>query len=276
MATFDIGYAELRLFDSLPFGKHVVDFEGQNDSTYPQNWPAKEKLAISMVLLLYSLTAMSAHAASWTALERLNDINLTSGTIIPVFGSVCGTLLCTQLSDLYGRRIAIISATLGFGVSSVVVAIPINPQTLAVARYFVATFGCAPLTLVPAVFADMFSGHLRGFNVACHTMLMILSSFAGYYLAESSLRRARFALLAGLVSFFICTLAIIFKKESHSPIVLIFKAAELRRQTHDWRIHVRQARYGRDSETLPSQDICLAFRMLFHEPLIMLATTTMS
>ena len=77
------------------------------------------------------------------------------------------------MSELYGRRVPLIIAAFGFGVFNVAVGASKDYQTLVISRFFAGLFGSCPLTIVAAVFADMFNNEIRGVAVACFSATII-------------------------------------------------------------------------------------------------------
>lgn len=66
------------------------------------------------------------------------------------------------LSELYGRRLPIIIAMFGFSVFNAGVATAKDLQTIFICRFFAGLFGSSPLSIVAAIFADIFDNAHRG------------------------------------------------------------------------------------------------------------------
>lgn len=69
-------------------------------------------------------------------------------------------------------------------------------------------------------------------------------------------------------SCFICI--VFFVHETYPPVILIEKAAGLRRRTKNWAIHAKQEEIEVDLKELLSKNISRPIRMLVTEPILML------
>jgi DHA1 family multidrug resistance protein-like MFS transporter len=58
--------------------------------------------------------------------------------------------------------------------------------------------------------------------------------------------------------------------ETYPPVILIEKAAELRRRTKNWGIHARQEEIEVDFRELVERNFSRPLRMLFTEPIVLL------
>jgi DHA1 family multidrug resistance protein-like MFS transporter len=67
---------------------------------------------------------------------------------------------------LKGRRLPVIIASLGFGIFMIAVAVSKDIQTLLICRFFAGLFGSCALTIVPAIFSDIFNNETRGMAIA--------------------------------------------------------------------------------------------------------------
>lgn len=73
----------------------------------------------------------------------------------------------------------------------------------------------------------------------------------------------------GFTAFF---LDLIFLEETYPPIILVSKAAELRRRTKNWGIHAKQEEIEIDFRELVTKNFSRPARLLFTEPLIALVS----
>lgn len=142
--------------------EYVVDFDDAHDPDHPQNWPLKRKLWITAILVFDSLAATlasSIYSPASTAVEmhfHIGRETATLGTSLFVLGYALGPVCWAPLSELYGRRMPIITAAFGFAVFQIAVAVAKDTQTLMICRFFAGWMGACTLTVCPAVFADMY------------------------------------------------------------------------------------------------------------------------
>ncbi|KXL51040.1 MAG: hypothetical protein FE78DRAFT_136640 [Acidomyces sp. 'richmondensis'] len=266
--------------------EYVVEFNGYDDPTHAQNWPLKTKLIISSILILDALAATMASSIFSPTLQSVESHFhigrevVTLGTSLFVAGYALGPIVFAPMSELYGRRLPIIVAGFGFGIFNIAVAVSKDVQTLMISRFFAGFFGSSPLTVVAAVFSDIWSNELRGVSVAAFSATVFCGPFTGPFIGgfitKSYLGWRWTAYIPAFMGFAACILAIFFQKESYGPVILVEKASELRRKTRNWGIHAKQEEVEVDLRELLSKNISRPLRILFTEPIVLLITIYMS
>jgi len=266
--------------------EYVVEFDGVDDPLHAQNWPMKKKLGIGAILAFDALAATMGSsifsAATGPVSRQFGVANVvgTLGTSLFVFGYAFGPLLWAPWSELYGRKPPIVIAAFGFSIFSIAVAVAKDLQTVMICRFFAGLFGSSPLAIVAAVFADMFDNKMRGLAVAVFsaTVFMgpLLAPFIGGFIVESSLGWRWTEYISSFMGFIAFGLLFFFMEETYPPVVLINKAAELRRRTKNWGIHAKQEEIEVDFKELIVRNISRPMRILFTEPIVLLITIYMS
>ena len=157
----------------------LVDFEGPDDPYHPLNWVTHKKASTTM---LYGLVTMSATWASSSysagTLQVAKEFHVstqvaTLGTTLFLFGFGVGPLLWAPLSEVYGRRIAVlvpvfIAICFSFGSATAK-----DFQTLMLTRFFGAFFASAPVTNTGGVLGDLYSPAWRGIAMAGYSMAVV-------------------------------------------------------------------------------------------------------
>lgn len=82
--------------------------------------------------------------------------------------------------------------------------------------------------------------------------------------------------LVGIMGALAFVLDLFFLEESYPPMVLVQKAAELRRQTKNWGIHAKQEEIEVDFRQLIEKNFSRPLRMLVSEPIILLLSIYMA
>lgn len=82
--------------------------------------------------------------------------------------------------------------------------------------------------------------------------------------------------IPALMGFAAAALALIYQQETYPPVVLVEKAARLRRATHNWGIHAKQEEVEIDIRDLVIKNVGRPIRILFTEPIVFLITLYMS
>lgn len=157
----------------------IVDFDGPDDPYRPLNWPTKKKVITTM---LYGLTTMSATWASSAYSAGTEQVMrefhvgtavATLGTTLFLFGFGVGPLLWAPLSEVYGRRVAVLTPMFVAICFSFASATAKDFQTLMLTRFFGAFFASAPVTNTGGVLGDLFSPAWRGIAMAGYAMAVV-------------------------------------------------------------------------------------------------------
>jgi MFS transporter, DHA1 family, multidrug resistance protein len=149
-----------------------------------------------------------------------------------------------------------------------------------ISRFFAGAFGAAPLTIVAAVFADMFNNEVRGVAVAMFSATIMggpfMGPFIGGFITKSSIGWRWTAYIPAILGFATSILSFFFQEESYGPVILVNKASELRRLTRNWGIHAKQEEIEVDIQELLKKNLSRPLRILFTEPIVLLITIYMS
>lgn len=266
--------------------EYVVEFSGHDDPTHPQNWTMKRKMTIFALLVFNSLTATFASAvfspAGTTVGTRfgVNQPTVTLGTSLFVLGYAVGPLFWAPLSELYGRRLPVISASTGFGIFMIAVAVAKDIQTILICRFFAGLFGSCALTIVPAIFSDIFNNETRGLAIAAFSASVfngpLCGPFIGGFIVKSYLGWRWTQYIPAFMAFSCAIGALFLLDESYPPIILVSKASELRRLTRNWGIHAKQEEVEVDLKELVTKNVSRPLRILFQEPIVLLVSIYVS
>ena len=130
----------------------IVTFDGPDDPYKPLNWSFKKKV---ITTTLYGFTTMGATWASAVyspgIIQISHDFHVgtevsTLGLSFLLFGFGIGPMLWAPLSEVYGRKIAVllpyfVAAIFAFGTATAK-----DIQTVLITRFFAGFFGSAPVT----------------------------------------------------------------------------------------------------------------------------------
>ncbi|KAL7823517.1 major facilitator superfamily domain-containing protein [Trichoderma gracile] len=266
--------------------EYVVEFDGPDDPLHAQNWPIRKKLLTSAMLayttVTTSFTSSIFSAATGTVAQKF-DVGLEVGilgTSFYVLGFAFGPSLWAPLSELKGRRLPIVLSIFGFSLFTIATATAKDIQTILICRFFAGFFGACPLAVVAAVFSDMFDNRTRGTAIAIFSMTVftgpMLAPFIGGFIVDSHLGWRWTEYVAAIMGFVALFLDMFFLSESYPPVILVSKAAELRRRTKNWGIHAKQEEIEIDFRELVSKNFSRPLRLLFTEPIILLLSIYMS
>jgi len=266
--------------------EYVVEFDGPDDPLHAQNWPMKKKILTAVMLgyttLVSAFTSSIFSTATRTVAAQYHvstEVGLL-GLSFYVLGFALGPLFWAPLSELRGRRLPIVISMFGFSIFQVAVAAGKDLQTILLCRLWGGIFGACPLAVVAAVFSDMFDNRTRGLAITVFSMTVftgpLLAPFIGGFIVESYLGWRWTEWLVAIMGFAAFFLDLVFLEETYPPVILISKAAELRRRTKNWGIHARQEEIELDFSELISKNFSRPMRLLVTEPIVLLLSIYMA
>ena len=266
--------------------EYVVEFDGPNDPLHAQNWPMRKKVLTAAMLGYTTLTsAFTSSIFSSSTMIVAAQYNVGTevgllGTTFYVLGFAFGPSLWAPLSELQGRRLPIILAMFGFSVFTIGCATGKDIQTILICRFFSGFFGACPLAVVAAVFSDMFDNKMRGIAVTLFSIAVftgpLLAPFIGGYIVTSHLGWRWTEYLPAIMGLVAFILDFLFLQETYPPVILVAKAADLRRRTKNWGIHAKQEEIEVDLKELIQKNFTRPLRLLFTEPIILMISIYMS
>jgi multidrug resistance protein len=227
----------------------IVTFDGPDDPYNPLNWATKKKVITTM---LYGFTTMGATWASSVYSPGIVQISQefhvgtevsTLGLTLLLLGFGVGPLLWAPLSEIYGRKVAVlipyfIAAIFSFGTATAK-----DIQTVLITRFFAGFFGSAPVTNTGGVLGDIWPAEKRGLAMVGYAMAVVggpaLGPIVGGAIVQSYLRWRWTEYITGILMLFILTMDVIFLDESYPPVLLVYKARRLRHETGNWALHAK-------------------------------------
>ncbi|OAA67187.1 major facilitator superfamily transporter multidrug resistance [Niveomyces insectorum RCEF 264] len=266
--------------------RYVVEFDGVDDPLHAQNWPIKKKLYTGAMLGFTTMTSaftssIFSAATPFVAAEFgvSQEVGVLGVTFF-VLGFAFGPTLWAPLSELKGRRLPLHIAMFGFSVFCIGCATGKDLQTVLICRFFAGFFGACPLAVVAAVFSDMFGNRTRGIAITLFSMAVfcgpLLGPFIGGFICTSYLGWRWTMYLTGIMGFACFSANLFFFEETYPPAILVGKASDLRRITHNWGIHARQEEIEVDFKELINKNFSRPMRLLFLEPIVTLLSIYMA
>ncbi|KAI4105675.1 MAG: hypothetical protein L6R37_002574 [Teloschistes peruensis] len=227
----------------------LVDFDGPDDPYRPINWPFRKKLVTT---ILYGFTTMGSTWASSVYSPAIQPISqqFHVGTEVSLLGlSVLlvgfglGPLIWAPLSEVYGRKPAVLAPYFLAAVFSFGTATAKDIQTIIITRFFAGFFGSAPVTNTGGVLGDIWTPEVRGTAIVGYAFAVVggpvLGPIAGGAIVQSYLRWRWTEYLTGIMMMFILVLDVLILDESYPPRLLVFKARRLRILTGNWALHAK-------------------------------------
>ena len=259
--------------------EYVMEFAGPDDPLHPQNWSTSKKVATAMMLAYTTFNATFTSSIYSTANSvispqfHVSDEVGTLGLSLYVLGFATGPILWAPFSELSGRRLPVLISMFGFTLFQFAVATAKDLQTIMLCRFFGGFFGACPIAVVAAVFSDIFDNRIRGLAITLFTMTVftgpLFASTVGGFIVQSSLGWRWTEYLTGIMGASAFLVDLFFMQETYPPVVLIQKAAELRRHTKNWGIHAKQEEIEVDFGELLQKNFSRPLKILFTEPIVL-------
>ncbi|EAW07800.1 MFS transporter [Aspergillus clavatus NRRL 1] len=251
----------------------IVDFDGPDDPYRPLNWCFKKK---AITTVLYGLTTMGATWASSIYSTGTRQISQQFGvgeevgilgTALLLFGFGVGPLVWAPLSEVYGRKFAVlipyfIAAIFSFGTATAK-----DIQTIMITRFFTGFFGSAPITNTGGVLGDIWSPEQRGAAIVGYALAVVggpvLGPIVGGAISQSYLGWRWTQYITGIMMMFFLTLDILYIDESYPPVLLVYKARRLRFESGNWALHARHEEWDVSLKELGNKYLVRPFQLLF-------------
>ncbi|KAM0814975.1 putative Major facilitator superfamily domain-containing protein [Seiridium cardinale] len=265
---------------------YVVEFDGPDDPYHAQNWTTNRKILTSAMLGYTTMTSAftsSIFSAATTYVAAEFGVSSEVGILgvsLYVLGFATGPTFWAPLSELKGRRLPIVVSMFGFSVFTIACATAKDLQTLLICRFFAGFFGACPLAVVAAVFSDMYNNATRGAAITIFSMAVftgpLLAPFVGGYIVRSYLGWRWTMYITSIMGWVAFALDLLFLRETYPPVILIEKAAEIRRRTQNWGVHAKQEEIEVDFMELIQKNFTRPMRLLFLEPIVTLLSVYMA
>lgn len=228
----------------------LVDFDGPDDPYRPINWPTHKKISTT---LLYGLVTMTASWASSSysagtdqvaAEFKVSTEVATLGTTLFLLGFGLGPLLWAPLSEVYGRRPAVLTPMFVALCFSFGTATAKDLQTVMITRFFGAFFASAPVTNTGGVLGDLFSPQYRGIAMAGYALAVVGGPTVGPIVSAAVVQVSYLGwrwteYLTGILQAFVLLNGVIFIDETYPQALLVKKALRLRHETGNWALHAQ-------------------------------------
>ncbi|CEN60690.1 Putative Synaptic vesicle transporter SVOP and related transporters [Aspergillus calidoustus] len=263
----------------------VVEFDGANDPLHPYNWTLLRRIFL-VCILSYSTFANSFTSAVFSAAigSVSEEFNIgreaaSLGVTLFVLGFAAGPIAWAPMSEIIGRRLPVCIGIFGCGIFTIACATAKDVQTIMISRFFAGLFAASPISIVPAVFADLFSTAQRGVVMSIFCMAVFVGPFAAPFVGgfiAMTLGWRWIMYISAIMVFLGFVLVVCWMDETYAPVILVHKAAVLRRQTHNWGIHAKQDEVEVTFVELLRNNFTRPLKMLVTEPILLLVSLYIS
>ncbi|KAJ5189025.1 Major facilitator superfamily [Penicillium cf. griseofulvum] len=265
---------------------YVVEFDGADDPLHPYNWSTFRRIMLVCILCYGTFAGSFTSAVFSAAISGFSKEFNTStevgslGVTLYVLGFAAGPTIWAPGSELIGRRWPLSLGLFGCAIFTIACAVAKDIQTIMICRFFAGLCSASPISVVPAVFADLFNNTQRGVVMSIFCMAVFIGPFSapfvGGFIAMSDLGWRWTMYISAIMVFVGFVLILVFLEETYAPVILVRKAATLRRQTRNWGIHAKQDEVEVDVKELLRNNFARPIMMLITEPILLLVSLYIS
>lgn len=164
-------------------------------------------------------------------------------TSLYILGFACGPLILAPVSELWGRRVSLIPASICLGVFSLGTALSKNAQSVFLTVFFAGVFGSAPVACVSASLGDIYTQNYRGIAVTFYAAAVCggptLGSVIGSAITQSYLGWRWTEYIEAIWVFASVAVNVFCLPESYEPVLLARKTKQPRKSGNPtaWHSH---------------------------------------
>lgn len=263
---------------------YIVSFEGKDDPLFPHNWPMARRVKICFAAA-FSALALSLGSAMFTmGLTEIEEtfgvgqVVATLGTSLYVFGFASGPIVWGPLSELYGRKTALLPSCFGYVCFIFGCATAKDLQTVMICRFFAGFIGSAAFVVSPAAMADLFGPAVRGTAMSLFAAVvfggpMLGPIMSGFIVKNPHLNWRWTQYINGIFAAVALIVIIFLFEETSHKLILSEKAENLRRRTGNWGIQAPGDEVSLSFKEILQNNIARPLKMLVLEPIILMITT---
>lgn len=257
----------------------LVQFDGPQDASNPQNWPTKKKWVVTSVLSITGFNRIMVSTIMAPALPDIAaDLNMNETTSVMalsvyLLATAFGPLLIGPLSEIYGRKPVLHGTNIWFLIWNIVCGFA-NSKSILIAARLLAGFGASAIyTLGGGVLGDVWKPEQRGRSLALYQLVPLLGAavgpiFGGFITSATTWRwmfwsTSMFQLVATILSLFLFY-------ETYAHTILKQKAKALRRSTGNTRYYAAVERLH-ESQTkgwMWQRNLSRPLRLLLFHPIV--------
>ena len=227
----------------------LVDFDGPDDPYRPLNWSMRKKV---ITTALYGFTTMGATFASSVYSPAVGVVAADYGVgtevsllglslLLAGFGT--GPLFWAPLSEVYGRKPAVLIPYFLAAIFSFATGAGKDIQTILITRFFTGFFGSAPVTNTGGVLGDIWPATQRATAIVFYAFAVVGGPVLGPIVAgafiQTNVSWRWTEYLTGILMTVILVLDVLILDESYPPVLLVYKARRLRISTGNWALHAK-------------------------------------
>jgi len=267
-----------------PIEKYTVTF-AEDDPERPINWSMISRIfakAVASVCITFVVWGSSVIAPAAPALMKEFHIGqvVASLTIcLYVFGFAAGPIFWGPVSELYGRKLPLVTGMFGFMLFAFAGGAAKDYQTLALSRFFMGACGCTTLVVGPSISADIFTMTQRGkaisYVIFCLVAGPMVAPVVGAFITNSYLGWRWTMYITGIMGALGTVLLVFCLNETYPQIALRSRAQAIRKETGNWAVCAPIESMELDTKAIVDRTILKPFYLMVVEPMLTLLSVYM-
>ncbi|KAG1739085.1 MFS polyamine transporter [Suillus paluster] len=288
---YDTGDGKLHTTTSNEKDILIVDWDGPNDPTNPKNWSHRGKWGASVIVSLFTfISPVSSSIIAPAAFQVADEFGVKSDILISIMTSVFvlgyafGPFLLGPLSEIYGRSRVLQLANAWYLGWNLACGFAKSEAQFIAFRFLAGLGGSAPMAVGGGVLGDIWRPEERGKAIAVFSLAPLLGPVVGpvtgAWIAERSTWKWVFY-ATSIADAIVQLLGMFFLKETYAPVLLEWKAVELRKTMDTEKGPYREVRTvfdgdARNWKTIMSNALKRPFQLFFNEPIVVLLSIYMA
>lgn len=228
--------------------KDLVTWGSPESMENPRNWSLHRRWAVIAIVSSYTFLSPLSSSMIAPALATIStqfDVTSTveQSLMLSVFvlAYAIGPLFLGPLSEMFGRRIVLQISNAFFIIFTIACAVAQSRVQLSIFRFFAGLGGSAPLTIGGGTVADLMKPEERGTAMSVYSLGPLLGPaigplIGGWIIQQTNKWRWIFgtaAIAAGVTA----SIGLFILPETYAPRILGKKAARLRKETGNTKLH---------------------------------------
>ncbi|CAO1630345.1 unnamed protein product [Sympodiomycopsis kandeliae] len=266
---------------------NLVSWDSPDSQENPRNWSPGKKWRTTFLVSSYTFFSPLSSSMIAPALPLMSsDFHITSQVASNLMLSVfvlayaVGPLLLGPLSEMFGRRPILQGCNVFFILWTVGCALAQNQAEMTAFRFLAGLGASAPLVVGGGTIGDCYEPQQRGGAMAVYSMAPLIGPVIGPIVGAAitqTLQNWRWIYgVAAIASAAPAVLGVFFLQETYAPRILAVKAARLRKETGNEKLHT-----AFDIEAPRWQDrfkhnLVRPFVLLLTQPIVQLLAAYMS
>lgn len=273
-----------------PAGKqstiYLVTWADEHDTLNPQNYTLASRLAATLNVTALAFIVGAASSIESGVLPQnaaafeVSDVVASLATGIYLLGFAAGSLVSGPLSEVLGRNAVYAGSLTLFMIWEMASGLAPNIGAQLAFRFLAGIFGCPPLTCAGGTVADLWNPLEKTLLFPMYAILSfggpVLGPVIASWMGQGVLSWRWTSWIILIASGLVMATVILFQPETYSPLLLKWKAQQLRHRTGDNRFHARMELEKTALFTRMTGACFRQFELTMHEPIILLISLYMT